>query len=120
MAPKDPGCGVGDGPWPRRVSAVLFVAWWAFRPEKLWVNKKVSEPAPFSSTTDPQPLYTGQLEGKAHQTSGRATIYKAPDGEKDYVRLTRFHDFEWSGRSRSSSTKRRSKPYSGDCERSAR
>ncbi len=70
--------------------AVLFVAWWAFRPEKLWVNKKVSEPAPFSSTSDPQPLYTGQLEGKAHQTSGRATIYKAPDGEKDYVRLTSF------------------------------
>ena len=42
------------------------------------------------STTDPQPLYTGQLEGEAHQTSGRATIYKTPDGAKDYVRLTSF------------------------------
>jgi Electron transfer DM13 len=69
---------------------LLFAAWWAFRPEKLWVNKKVSEPAPFSSTIDPQPLYTGQLEGKAHQTSGRATIYKTPDGKQEYVRLTDF------------------------------
>ena len=51
--------------WRRRRTLVavaiplLFAAWWAFRPEKLLVNKKVSEPAPFSSTTDLQPLYTG-------------------------------------------------------------
>jgi len=67
---------------------ILVAAWWAFRPEKLWINQKVSEPAPFAST-DPQPLYTGRLEGKAHQTSGRATIYKTPDG-KQYLRLTDF------------------------------
>jgi hypothetical protein len=30
------------------------------------------------------------LEGKAHQTSGRATIYKTPDGKQEYVRLTDF------------------------------
>jgi hypothetical protein len=68
---------------------VLIGAWWAFRPEKLWINQKVNEPAPFSSSTDPQPLYTGRLEGKAHQTSGRATIYKTADG-KEYLRLTDF------------------------------
>ncbi len=68
---------------------VLFAAWWAFRPEKLWINEKVNEPAPFASAVDPQPLYTGRLEGKAHQTSGRATIYKGPDG-KQYLRLTDF------------------------------
>ena len=68
---------------------ILFAAWWAFRPEKLWINQKVSEPAPFASNTDPQPLYTGRLEGKAHQTSGRATIYKATDGSL-YLRLTDF------------------------------
>jgi hypothetical protein len=71
---------------------ILVAAWWAFRPEKLWINQKVSEPAPFGSSSDPQPLYTGRLEGKAHQTSGRATIYKTPDG-KQYLRLT---DFETS------------------------
>ena len=68
---------------------ILVAAWWAFRPEKLWINQKVSEPAPFASNADPQPLYTGRLEGKAHQTSGRATIYKGPDG-KQYLRLTDF------------------------------
>jgi Electron transfer DM13 len=68
---------------------VLVGAWWAFRPEKLWINKKVNEPAPFASSADPQPLYTGLLEGKAHQTSGRATIYKTADG-KEYLRLTNF------------------------------
>jgi hypothetical protein len=68
---------------------ILVAAWWAFRPEKLWINQKVSEAAPFASSTDPQALYTGRLEGKAHQTSGRATIYKTPKG-KQYLRLTDF------------------------------
>jgi hypothetical protein len=68
---------------------VFMAAWWAFRPEKLWINQKVNEPAPFASAAEPQPLFTGRLEGKAHQTSGRATIYKSPDG-KLYLRLTDF------------------------------
>jgi hypothetical protein len=68
---------------------VLVAAWWLFRPEKLWVNQKVDEPAPFVSSSDPQALYTGLLEGVAHQTSGRATIYKTSDG-KEYLRLTDF------------------------------
>jgi Electron transfer DM13 len=68
---------------------VLVAAWWFFRPEKLWINQKVNEPAPFAANNDPQPLYTGRLEGKAHQTSGRATIYRSPDGKR-YLRLTDF------------------------------
>jgi hypothetical protein len=68
---------------------ILVGAWWAFRPEKLWINQKVSEPAPFAASTDPQPLYTGRLEGKAHQTSGRGTVYKTSDG-RQYLRLTDF------------------------------
>jgi hypothetical protein len=67
---------------------ILVAAWWAFRPEKLWINERVNEAAPFSSV-DPRPLYTGRLDGKVHQTSGRATIYKSPDG-KQYLRLTDF------------------------------
>ena len=78
MAPKDPAC--GRRRWPRRVPRSSSWHGGHFVLKKLWVNKKVSEPAPFSATTDPQPLYTGQLEGKAHQTSGRELIYKAPDG----------------------------------------
>jgi len=68
---------------------IFIAAWWAFRPDKLWINEKVNEPAPFASALDPQPLYTGRLQGKAHQTSGRATLYKRSDG-KQYLRLTDF------------------------------
>ena len=68
---------------------VLIAAWWAFRPEKLWIDQKVSEAAPFASSSDPQPLYTGRFEGKAHPTSGRATIYGGAAGMQ-YVRLTDF------------------------------
>jgi Electron transfer DM13 len=68
---------------------ILVAAWWAFRPDKLWINQKVNEPAPFASSADPQPLYTGRLEGKAHEMSGRGTIYKTSDG-KEYLRLTDF------------------------------
>ena len=68
---------------------ILVGAWWAFRPEKLWINQKVNEPVPFAASTDPQPLYTGRLEGKAHQTSGRGTVYKTSDG-RQYLRLTDF------------------------------
>lgn len=68
---------------------VLIAAWWAFRPEKLWINQKVNEPAPFNSSSDSQPLYTGLLIGKAHPTSGRASIYQVGDGKRD-LRLTDF------------------------------
>jgi hypothetical protein len=66
---------------------VLVAAWWAFRPEKLWVNVKVNEPASVGTNTDSQPLYTGLLAGRAHPTSGRASIYQMPDGKRD-LRLT--------------------------------
>jgi len=68
---------------------VLVAAWWTFRPEKLWINQRVNEPAPFASRSDPQPLYTGRLQGEADQTSGRATVYKAADGT-EYLRLSDF------------------------------
>jgi len=68
---------------------VLVAAWWAFRPEKLWINKQVNEPAPFASSSDSQPLYTGLLTGVVHPTSGRASIYQIDDG-KQYLRLTDF------------------------------
>ena len=68
---------------------VLVAAWWAFRPEKLWVNVKVNEPAPFGSSADLQPVYTGVLAGRAHPTSGRASIYQTADGKRD-LRLTNF------------------------------
>src|SRR5437016_13894408 len=68
---------------------VLIGAWWAFRPEKLFINQKVNEAAPAALSAEPEALYTGKLEGKVHQTSGRATIYKSADG-KEYLRLSDF------------------------------
>jgi hypothetical protein len=68
---------------------VLAAAWWAFRPEKLFINQKVSEAAPAALSAEPEALYTGRLEGKVHQTSGRATIYKSAEG-KQYLRLSDF------------------------------
>jgi len=68
---------------------VLVGAWWAFRPEKLFINEKVNEAAPAALSAEPQAVYTGRLEGKIHQTSGRATIYKTADG-KEYLRLSDF------------------------------
>jgi hypothetical protein len=69
--------------------AVLVGAWWAFRPEKLVINQKVNEAAPAALSSEPEALYTGKLEGKVHQTSGRATIYRAADG-RHYLRLSDF------------------------------
>lgn len=68
---------------------VLAGAWWAFRPEKLFINQNVNEAAPFASGSQAQPIFTGKLEGKIHSTSGRATIYRAGDGTR-YLRLTDF------------------------------
>jgi len=68
---------------------VLAGAWWAFRPEKLFINQKVNEAAPLAASSEPQPIYTGKLEGKAHATSGRATIYEATEGQR-YLRLSDF------------------------------
>jgi len=68
---------------------ILVALWWAFRPEKLWINQKVNEAAPFDASAGPQPVLTGRFEDKAQQTSGRATIYKKAGGE-EYLRLSDF------------------------------
>lgn len=68
---------------------VLIGAWWAFRPEKLFINKQVSEAAPKSIGAEAVPLYTGKLESREHPTGGRTTIYRDSGGKK-YLRLTDF------------------------------
>ena len=68
---------------------ILIVAWLAFRPEKLWINQRVNEPAPFASRPEARPIFAGRLEGKAHPTNGRVTIYESPGGKR-YLRLTDF------------------------------
>ena len=69
---------------------VVGALWYLFRPEKLFINKRVNEAAPFTASQDAQPVYTGRLSGKLHETSGRATVYRQPDGTLT-LRLTDFH-----------------------------
>jgi hypothetical protein len=79
-------------PWGSRHKRVLITAalpvlvalWWAFRPEKLWINQTVNEAAPFDTTTAPEPIFTGQFDGK---TGGRVTVFKKSGGV-EYLRLS--------------------------------
>jgi hypothetical protein len=68
---------------------ILIVAWLAFRPEKLWINQRVNKAAPFASRSEARPIFAGRLEGRAHPTSGRATLYESLGGKR-YLRLTDF------------------------------
>lgn len=60
---------------------LAFGLWYAFRPEKLFVNKKVNEPAP-ATLGQLTPLYTGSFHRDARDTSGRATVYQQPNGSR--------------------------------------
>jgi hypothetical protein len=62
---------------------ILIALWWAFRPEKLWVNQTVNEAAPFDTSADPEPVSTGRFDGK---TGGRVTVFKKSGGA-EYLRL---------------------------------
>jgi hypothetical protein len=75
-------------------------AWYAFRPERLFINQTVHESlaaeAPAASaaarSTAPVALATGSFHGVHHETRGTATVYRLPDGK----RVLRFTDFETS------------------------
>jgi hypothetical protein len=58
---------------------VLLGLWYAFRPEKLFVNKKVGEPPP-ASAARLTALYTGSFHSDSHEATGRATVYQQADG----------------------------------------
>jgi len=75
---------------------VLAIAWYAFRPELLFVNKSVSESFPAStvaanaadSVVSAKTLASGQFKGYAHETQGDAGIYEVSG--KRVLRLTNF------------------------------
>ena len=79
---------------------VLAIAWYAFRPELLFVNKTVNEELPVAQAgpmsmakgTEPAVLAKGDFRGLAHETTGAATVHQLADGK----RLLRLSDFETS------------------------
>ena len=76
---------------------VLAIAWYAFRPELLFINKTVNEELPvaqpasmaMSKGTEPMVLGKGDFRGLAHETKGAATVHQLADGKR-ILRLTNF------------------------------
>ena len=72
----------------------LGTAWYAFRPELLFVNKTVNEGFPggaelASIEKGPMAVTKGNFKGLAHETKGSASIYQLADGKRT-LRLTEF------------------------------
>ena len=76
------------------VAAVAaLVAWYAFRPERLVVDRRVDEAMPTAQGgLSTQPLESGQFYSILHPTEGAATIYQVGDG----TRVLRFTSFRTS------------------------
>jgi hypothetical protein len=79
------------------IAVVMVVAaWYAFRPERLVVNRTVNEAIPTaqsgSSAQSSQPLVSGQFYSILHPTQGTASIYQMGDG----TRVLRFTNFSTS------------------------
>jgi Electron transfer DM13/Major intrinsic protein len=72
---------------------VLIAAWYAFRPERIVVNRRVNEAFPATANGSPaQAVESGIFSGVMHPTSGTATIYRLPGGD----RILRFTNFTTS------------------------
>jgi len=81
--------------------AVLAAGWYAFRPERLFINKTVSETLSDASQaagtqamteSGPQLIASGAFHSGSHETHGQASIYQRSDG----TRVLRLTDFETS------------------------
>jgi len=69
---------------------VLAMAWYAFRPERLVVNRSVDEAVPAAQGgSSIQSLESGRFYSILHPTAGTATIYQLGDGTR-ILRLTSF------------------------------
>jgi hypothetical protein len=66
-------------------------AWYAFRPERLFINQRVNEQFPTASAANmaPMKLAAGEFHAGAHETKGTAAIFKLADGKRT-LRLTNF------------------------------
>jgi hypothetical protein len=63
-------------------------AWYAFRPERLFIDQKVNEQFPTVSAASNK-LAIGQFHSGAHETRGTATVFQLADGKKT-LRLSDF------------------------------
>ena len=71
----------------------LLLTWYAFRPERLVVDRRVHEDFPTTGGgSSVQTLASGTFHGVLHPTQGTATIYRYGDGS----RVLRFTNFRTS------------------------
>src|ERR1700735_2032694 len=71
-------------------AVAALLAWYAFRPERLVVNRRVDEAMPTAQgNSAPQPLVSGEFYSILHPTAGTATIYRMGDGSR-VLRFTNF------------------------------
>jgi Electron transfer DM13 len=71
------------------IGVVLVVAWYAFRPERLFINERVHETMPAANASSIQAIESGVFYRIAHPTEGKATIYRMADGGL-MLRFTNF------------------------------
>jgi Electron transfer DM13 len=72
------------------------IAWYAFRPERLFIDQTVSEkfpaaaaPVTAAASSKPTVLYSGRFHDVAHKSTGNATLFQLQDGKR-VLRLTEF------------------------------
>src|ERR1044071_4166816 len=72
---------------------VAFGGWYAFRPERLFIDARVNEQFPVAAAAgQSKVLASGGFHGVAHETKGVATVYQTADGRK----TLRLSDFQTS------------------------
>src|SRR5918996_3792666 len=69
---------------------ILAIGWYAFRPERLFIDAAVDEAA--SVSTADAIVARGTFQGVAHEGRGQASVYRRADG----TRVLRLSDFETS------------------------
>ena len=76
------------------IAIALFAAWYAFRPERLFMNRRIDEafPGAAADSSTSRIVESGTFTGVMHPTSGTATIYRLGDGS----RILRFTNFRTS------------------------
>jgi Electron transfer DM13 len=84
--------------WIIGLAAIGGIAWYAFRPELLFVRKSVNESLPVAAAQSSggnagidinSALVSGRFNSVAHETRGNATIYRLSGGQR-VLRLTEF------------------------------
>jgi hypothetical protein len=77
-------------------AVLAAVAWYAFRPERLFIDQRVNERFPTAAVSaaaaEPTVVASGSFHSVAHESRGVASIYRLPDGR----RVLRFSNFETS------------------------